>query len=250
MVIEERSLNTIPVLIGFEPSAAPRPLVILSHGFTRSREDWRERIPELAARGYFAVALDNRGHGKRTGLDFQTRANRSGKWEILAIRRLIDETAEDIRTVIDGILRTENVDMAQIGLAGVSMGAFAGLKAAVTDPRIKVMVSIIGSPYWDDVFEGTLEETDPELRGRLAAYAARHQPAAFADRFFPRAVLFLIGEKDPHFNPSRVKEFAGRLAKAYTEMPEKVECREFPGVAHEFTPAMWEQALQWLERFL
>ena len=112
------------------------------------------------------------------------------------------------------------------------------------------MVSIIGSPYWDDVFEGTLEENDPELRGRLAAFAARHQPAAFPDRFFPRAVLFLTGEKDPHFNPGRVKEFALRLGKFYSTAPERVECREFSGIAHEFTPAMWEQALEWLEQFL
>ena len=136
MVIEERIIRDIPVLVGFEPSAAPRPLVILSHGFTRSREDWRERIPELAARGYFAAALDNRGHGKRPGPDFQTRANRDGKWEILAIRQMIDETAGDIRTVIDGILLAEKIDPERIGLAGVSMGAFAGLKAMVIDPRI------------------------------------------------------------------------------------------------------------------
>ncbi len=250
MVIEERVIRDIPVLVGFEPSAAPRPLIVLSHGFTRSKEDWRGRIPELAARGYFAAALDNRGHGNRPGPDFQTRANLDGQWEILAIRHMIDETAGDIRTVIDGILAAEKIDPERIGLAGVSMGAFASLKTTVIDTRITTVVSIIGSPFWDDVFEGTLEENDPELRGRLAAYAAQNQPAAFADQFVPRAVLFLTGEKDPHFKPDRVKEFALRLGKYYSMAPERVKCREFTGIAHEFTPAMWEQALQWLERFL
>jgi dienelactone hydrolase len=250
MVIEERILQEVPVLVGFEPSAAPQPLVILSHGFTGSREDWRERIPELAVRGYFTAALDNRGHGKRHGPDFQIRANRNGKWEILAIRQLIDETAEDIRTVIDGILRRENVDPERIGLMGVSMGAFASLKAAVRDPRIRAVISNIGSPYWDDVFAGSVEADDPDRRRILADFAARRHPAAFPDHFSPKAVLFQIGELDPHLDPGRVKAFARRLGECYPDMPERLQCLEFPGIAHEFTPAMWENVLQWFERFL
>lgn len=250
MVIEERVIQQIPVLVGFEPSAVPRPLVVLSHGFTRSKEDWREHIPELAARGYFVAALDNRGHGERSGPDFLSRANHNGRWEILAIRQLIDETAEDIRTVIDGILRQEKVDAARIGLAGVSMGAFASLKGVVLDKRIRTAVSNIGSPYWDDLFEGTLEVSDPERRERLNAFAARHQPASFPERFYPRAVLFQTGEMDPHLNSIRVKDFCSLLSGDYSSAPERISCVEYPGVAHEFTIPMWENTLQWFERFL
>lgn len=250
MVIEERVIRDIPVLAGFEPSPAAQPLIVLSHGFTRSQEDWRDRIPELAARGFFAVALDNPGHGKRNGLNFQTRANRDGKWEILAIRELIDETAGDIRTVIDEILPGGKVDEARIGLAGVSMGAFAGLKVTVIDPRVRVVVSNIGSPFWDDVFPGTIEEGDPERRRILREFAAGRQPAAFPERFFPRAVLFQTGGEDPHMDPRRVSEFARRLGLSYPAQPERVQCVEYPGTAHEFTPAMWANTLAWFERFL
>jgi dienelactone hydrolase len=250
MIIEERIIQEIPMLAGFEPSLAPQPLVILSHGFTGSREDWRERLPELAARGYFAAALDNRGHGNRHRPDFQTRANRNGKWEILAIRKLTDETAEDIRIVIDGMLRQENIDKERIGLMGVSMGAFASLKAAVGDPRIRAVISNIGSPYWDDVFAGSVEADDPDRRRLLADFSASRHPAAFPDLFFPKAVLFQIGELDPHLDPGRVREFARRLSKFYPDMPERLQCLAFPGVVHEFTPAMWKNALQWFKRFL
>ncbi len=250
MVIEERVIQEIPVLVGFESSAVPRPLVILSHGFTRSKEDWRESMPDLITRGYFTVALDNRGHGERTRPDFLSRANRNGKWEILAIRQMIDETAEDIRIVIDGMLRQENVDRARIGMAGISMGAFAGLKAAVLDARIRAVVSNIGSPYWDDLFEETLEESDPEKRRLLTEFAAGRQPASFPDRFFPRAVLFQVGALDPHLNPGKVKDFVSRLHDLYPGALERVHCLEYPGIAHEFTPAMQENTLQWFQRFL
>jgi pimeloyl-ACP methyl ester carboxylesterase len=252
MVIEERVIQEIPVLVGFEQSGAPRPLVILSHGFTRSKEDWRGRIPELAGRGYFVAALDNRGHGKRRGPNFQTRANRNGQWEILAIRQLIDETAEDIRTVIDGVLRRENVDKERIGLMGVSMGAFASLKAAVLDPRIRAVISNIGSPYWDDVFAGSVEERDPDPDRRriLDDFAAGRHPAAFPDRFFPKAALFQVGELDPHLNPGRVRDFCRQLSGAYSSAPERICCVEFPGLGHEFTTEMWENTLGWFERFL
>jgi pimeloyl-ACP methyl ester carboxylesterase len=238
------------VLVGFEKQSTPPPLVILSHGFNRSKEDWRGRIPELAARGYFAVALDNRGHGERTGPDFLSRTKRDGKWEILAIRQLIEETAGDIRTVVDGILRKANADKERIGLMGVSMGAFASLKAAVLDTRIRAVISNIGSPYWDDVFAGSVEEGDPDRRRILADFAAGRQPAAFPDRFFPKAILFQVGELDPHLDPGRVRDFARRLGKIYSAMPERVQCLEFPGITHEFTPAMWENTLGWFERFL
>jgi pimeloyl-ACP methyl ester carboxylesterase len=250
MVIEERVIQEIPVLVGFEPTAAPQPLVILSHGFTRSKEDWRERIPELVGRGYFAAALDNRGHGQRPGPDFRTRADRNGKWEILAIRQMINETAGNILTVLDGILRQENVEPGRIGLAGVSMGAFTSLKAAVLDPRIRAVVSNIGSPYWDDVFAGSVEEEDPDRRRILSDFAAGRQPADFPDRFFPKAVLFQTGELDPHLDPRRVSDFARRLSKFYSAIPDRVQYLEFPGIAHEFTPEMWANTLRWFERFL
>ena len=250
MILEERIIRDIPVLIAYEPQSAPPPLLILSHGFTRSKEDWRDHLPELAARGYFAAALDNRGHGKRSGPDFHARANRRGKWNLMELRRLILETAEDIRTVVGDIAGKEFVDPGRIGLAGVSMGAFAALKALVSDERIRTAVSIIGSPYWDDLFEGTLEEDDPVLRQRLESFAAKHHPASFPDRFFPRAVLFQTGAKDVHLKSSRVRGFSRLLSVSYSSAREKIRYLEDADRGHEFTEEMWERALEWFERFL
>jgi pimeloyl-ACP methyl ester carboxylesterase len=250
MIVEERVIHDIPILLGFEKRDAPQPLVVLAHGFTRSKEDWRGHFPDLVRCGYSAAALDNRGHGERGGPDFTARTLQNDKWDLLEIRKLIDETAEDIRFVVEEMIRQGYADPARIGAAGVSMGAFASLKALVMDGRIRTAVSIIGSPYWDDVFEGTLEEDDPAKRRRLQAFAERRQPASFPDRFFPRAVLFQTGEKDPHLRSRRVKDFCDQLGGEYRPAPERIFCREYPGIGHEFTSGMWNNALRWFERFL
>jgi uncharacterized protein len=250
MNIEERALGDIPVLVGYAAQSTSAPLLILSHGFTRSKEDWRERIPQLVDRGFFVAALDNRGHGNRGRPDFLARASRQGKWDLLEIRRMILETAEDIRMVVDGLLERERIDGSRIGLAGVSMGAFASLKAAVLDARIRAVVSNIGSPYWDDIFSDSLEEFDPARRDALRNFAEENQPASFPDRFFPRAILFQTGGHDPHLDSARVGRFCRVLEEAYAAAPEKLDWMEFPDAGHDFLPEMWENTLQWFDRFL
>jgi len=47
-----------------EHGAGGRPFVLV-HGFTGSRDDWREMLPRLAARGR-TLAMDLRGHGDTT----------------------------------------------------------------------------------------------------------------------------------------------------------------------------------------
>jgi dienelactone hydrolase len=248
-MIQETVLRDIPVLLSFAKTANPAPLVILSHGFTRSKEDWRGHMPDLTARGWHALALDNRGHGGRPGPDFVSCAQKDGLWSILDIRRMIRETAEDIRTLVDCVSSMPQVDGARIGLAGVSMGAFAGLKALSMGSRIRTMVSIIGSPYWDDVFPGSKEEVDPASRRILAEFAAGHQPAAASDRF-TMPVLFQLGGRDPHLRSDRVAEFCRSWTAAHPDRPDALRVRLYPELGHDFVPAMWDAALAWLEKRL
>jgi pimeloyl-ACP methyl ester carboxylesterase len=46
-----------------------RPCVVLLHGFPELAYSWRKQMPALAAAGFHAVALDQRGYGRTTGWD-------------------------------------------------------------------------------------------------------------------------------------------------------------------------------------
>jgi len=63
-LVETRDLKTRSGLAFTAEVAGPidGPLVLLLHGFPESRHSWREAMPALAARGYRAVAPDQRGY--------------------------------------------------------------------------------------------------------------------------------------------------------------------------------------------
>jgi len=94
-----------------EHGAGDRPLVLV-HGFTGSRRDFRERLPALAALGR-TIALDLRGHGEST---------HAGEYTL-------DALAEDLVAFLDA-LAIERCD-----LLGHSMGGMVALRAALARPQ-------------------------------------------------------------------------------------------------------------------
>jgi hypothetical protein len=63
LATEDYLISEIPVIACFrQDEEVPKPLVILSHGFLKSKEDLKDELKMLADLGYYAVAIDNRGH--------------------------------------------------------------------------------------------------------------------------------------------------------------------------------------------
>ena len=73
MEFEKRTVEGIPTLSCFKRDGLQKPLIILSHAFLDSKEYWQAKLEDLAAAGYYVVALDNRGHGERREEDSGTR---------------------------------------------------------------------------------------------------------------------------------------------------------------------------------
>ncbi|MDJ0869584.1 MAG: alpha/beta fold hydrolase [Myxococcota bacterium] len=94
-----------------EAGAGDRPLVLL-HGYTGSKRDFRERLPELAALGR-CLAPDLRGHGE---------SSRSETYSLEAL-------SDDLIGLLDG-LGVERCD-----LLGHSMGGMVGLRALLSEPQ-------------------------------------------------------------------------------------------------------------------
>jgi pimeloyl-ACP methyl ester carboxylesterase len=97
-----------------ETGQGDRPFVLV-HGFTGSRDDWRERLPELAPLGR-TIALDQRGHGGTTN---------SGDPAAYSFDALVD----DLAAVLDAI-GVERCD-----LLGHSMGGAVALRFALAHPE-------------------------------------------------------------------------------------------------------------------
>ncbi len=103
-----------------------RPLVLV-HGFTGSRDDFREHVPDFARVGR-TLALDQRGHGGSTN---------SGKAEDYTLDGLV----ADLHAAFDA-LELERVD-----LLGHSLGGMVALRYVLAHPeRVASLVLMDTSP--------------------------------------------------------------------------------------------------------
>jgi uncharacterized protein len=227
-----------------------KPLVILSHGFRESKKDLKDKLEMLAGLGYYAVTIDNRGHGDRVEHDFMSQVFQDGKLNVYQVRRLIKETADDIPAIIDHFIADNQIDEQRIGMLGVSMGGFVTFRALVIEERIKVAGSIIASPYWDELPADVPVLATPEVEQKLADYAREYSPAYFPERFFHRPILIQIGGKDNHYNGGRVRQFYRELENDHHEEADRVKLIVHEEEGHEFTEPMWTNVVKWFQEYL
>jgi 2-succinyl-6-hydroxy-2,4-cyclohexadiene-1-carboxylate synthase len=100
---------------------------VLVHGFTGSRDDFRERVPELARLGR-TIALDQRGHGGTSN---------SGRREDYTLDALV----ADLAAAFDAL------ELARVDLLGHSLGGMVALRFALAHPeRVSSLVLMDTSP--------------------------------------------------------------------------------------------------------
>jgi ABC-2 type transport system ATP-binding protein len=124
---------------------APRPAVLLAHGFGGSKRDVRAQAEELARDGYAVLTWSARGFGKSTGKIGLNDPER----EVADVSRLIDWLAArpEVRLDADGDPR--------VGISGASYGGAVSLLATAHDPRVDALAPRI--TYWnlaDALFPG------------------------------------------------------------------------------------------------
>lgn len=251
LVTEDYLISEIPVIACFrKDEGTPKPLVILSHGFLKSKEDLKDELEMLADLGYYAVAMDNRGHGRRDEPDFSSQVLQDRLIDVYQVRRLVKETADDIPSIIDHFEANKQVNAQRIGMLGISMGGYAAFRALVIEERIGVATPIIASPNWDELPEDVPVLVTPEAEERLTAYSREYSPSRYPERFFPRPILTQVGGKDNHYNVERVKQFHQDIERYYHGSDKRVKLIVHENEGHKFTEPMWTNAVEWFQDFL
>jgi dienelactone hydrolase len=178
----------------FDP---PAPVVVLCHGFSANTAMMSALARRIARAGYAVVALDFRGHG-------QNRNPLGPTADGLGLRQDIDAALLYART-------QPRFDGQRIALVGHSMGAYAVLVHAQSDPGIAAVVPISGGR---------------DLSGP----------------FSPPNTFFIWASGDPDRTRRRGRELAAKLAgkeqlvedKTYGELDHGTGVRmsEVPGTDH------------------
>lgn len=123
------------------------PVVIALHGITQSKNQWwldggpwsfPSRHREILLKNGIAVlAIDARNHGERIlENDFRNPLVYLTKGYFESTRKIVAETAIDVRRAIDYLETRQDVDAARVGLIGFSLGAHIGWIATAVDPRV------------------------------------------------------------------------------------------------------------------
>lgn len=117
-----------------EAGTPGRPVVVLLHGFPELAYSWRNQLPALAAAGYHAIALDQRGYGRTTGWDGRFEAD-------LAPFRLFN-LAKDVLALVRALGLTDIT-----ALIGHDFGSFVAGCCALMRPDVFRAVVLMSAPF-------------------------------------------------------------------------------------------------------
>ena len=153
-----------------DEGAGTRPFVLV-HGFTGSRDDFREHVPDLARVGR-TIALDQRGHGG---------SSNSGR----EADYTLDGLVADLAAAFDAL------DLARVDLLGHSLGGMVTLRYALAHPKrvaSLVLMDTSASPIRMRFSE--------KARARIAALAREQGMGALA------AAMREMASRNPDAPPS------------------------------------------------
>src|SRR6516165_12133652 len=107
----------------FFPGLRGAPTIILCHGYQSSRGELLTLVSALQDHQYNVFVFDFAAHGSNGG------KTTFGYRE-----------ADEVRAAIDQISKRTDVDPARFGLWGYNLGAYAALREAESDPRVRALV--------------------------------------------------------------------------------------------------------------
>jgi uncharacterized protein len=194
--------------------------LLLFHGLRSSAEALDDEARAFAAAGVTTFVIDAPHHGARRSAVLETMPDTGTREGYATLLRILREARDEIPRVVDEALA---LGYEKVGIAGVSMGAYIALAAAVVEPRLAVVASILGSPDW------TPPNGEP----------VRESPHLFPHAFPPRPLMLLNGARDVNVPPEPARRFVARLRRLYGESGALVH-REYD-VDHFAPPHVWRE---------
>lgn len=173
-----------------DPTNTPRPAILHVHGNAGNVDSHESFSRFLTRHGFHVLVFDYRGYGRSD----DRRINRHA---------LLTDT-----NAAFAYLRTrDDVDAANIGIFGVSLGGVFALHAAADNPDVRAIATASAFSTWAGVAHDLAPVLGPILMPRGL------EPAAAARRLGTRPYLILHGMQDEIINPRH----ANLLFKAATD---------------------------------
>jgi pimeloyl-ACP methyl ester carboxylesterase len=179
----------------FFPGLRGAPTILLCHGYQSSRGELLTLVSTLQDHQYNVFVFDFAAHGANAGLT------------TFGYRE-----ADEVRAAIDTIARRSDVDPARFGLWGYNLGAYAALREAEKDPRVRAIVLDSVYDYPKQMVKIGVEKTgvggfplmvrSAETGFEWLNYAYKNDPSLSSKLKFLNGVpiLFLEAADDPELS--------------------------------------------------
>ena len=239
------------------------PTVIMAHGWGGTAAAFRRDAIDLANAGYLVITFDYRGWGEsesRVILTAPAPAKKDGlkfTAEVMEVREVVDplEMVTDWFNAIHWAMGEPMVDKARIGLRGSSYSGGHVVYVAARDPRVRAIVSQVGSldsrpkavalaGAADEQVKLAYDEATKRARGELGYPAPRarvignlqgapirdklllYAPVEDAAKLKNCAALFIVAEKEELFDNN------DHAKVAYDRMTGPKKYVVVPGITH------------------
>jgi len=263
------------------------PTIIQAHGWGGTAAGFRRDSIDFANAGYLVINFDYRGWGEsdsRVILTGPAPAKKDGlkfTAEVMEVREVVDplEMVTDWFNAIHWTMGEPMVDKNRIGLRGSSYSGGHVVYVAARDPRVRAIVSQVGSldsrpkavalaGAADDQVKLAYDEATKRARGEIGYLAPRarvignlqgapirdklllYAPVEDAAKLKNCAALFIVAEKEELFDNN------DHAKAAYDRMTGAKKYVVIPGIAHYgvYTMPVREQAsklaVEWFDQYL
>jgi dienelactone hydrolase len=249
----------VPAYAYYKKGNRAMPVVIFMHGLRGSKEQDAGRLRALAAKGFFVLAIDAHLHGERKVPGLFERAKNIGDlsddYNIWIHQSAVAHTARDVSRIIDALSARDDVDVSRVGVIGISMGSSTCMVLAWREPRISVVVGLIGAvDFWYDMTKvppGAVQDARRKaLSPRVHQLVNSIDPWRRKSAIAPKALFLANGARDRGIDIQTVRTFVKDLRPSYRDYPDRLKFLEEADVGHSVTNRMWDEGTRWLHRHL
>lgn len=214
----------------------------------------------LADAGYVVVVIDAYGFGQRQFQGPSGDRESGGRTESALFKSFIWQgktlwgmmVRDDMLALNYLLSRNDIVNPEKVGAMGMSMGSTRTWWLSALDERIKASVCVACLTRYQTLLQtGNVNEHGiyyyvPELLKEGIDMEAVVALSA------PRPMLTMTGNTDSGSPVEGVNEINNYCEQVYElyDKPNHFEGKVYEGIGHEFTPAMWDNAMQFFENHL
>lgn len=224
-----------------ETTAAPRPCLLLQHGYGADKYDLAPVAEVTAGLGFITILPDAWGHGERfdpKGPNFNT------AFSVNYFVEVVRHVADDLGVIAQALRADATIDATRLFLGGFSLGGITALIATERDPAVTGVIAIAGGVSPTSL-EALLGMTPVDAQHQAWVVAHDMGDPANAAKLAPRPVLLMHGRQDDRLPASGSVRLYEAAQPAYAAYPDKLQLRLYDAT-HEISMPMLGDAVEWL----